>query len=460
MRQIISFLWIIPFLVFENGYAQESMEKVLEEYVLIGIQNNQALKQKNFSYQKSSAALKEARGMFMPSISIEARYSRAGGGREIIFPVGDLMNPVYGSLNQLFAATGLPQQNFPTLENEQIPFLRKEEHETKLRLVQPLIQPAIYYNYQLKDNLSEASMSEVRAYKSQLISEIKSAYYKYMQTIQLVTLFEGTLDLLNENIRVSQALYDNDMVTIDVIYRAGSEKLKVDQQLEEAKHKNILAKSYFNFLLNRPLDEDILISENNESPLYPVINLNTSEERALKHRDEIRQIEHALSATENAHALSGSGYFPNLNLVMDYGFQGAEYNFSKENDYWMASAVLSWNLFNGFQDNAKREQAAMDNKIMQARSNELRKQIRMQVKNAVWGLQVSHKTLLSAQKQETQANESFKIVSTKYKEGVASQIEFIDARLNMTNSRINNIISKYDFFIKQAELDHVLGNSN
>lgn len=37
------------------------------------------------------------RGMFLPSVSIEARYSRAGGGKIIEFPVGDLMNPVYGT---------------------------------------------------------------------------------------------------------------------------------------------------------------------------------------------------------------------------------------------------------------------------------------------------------------------------------------------------------------------------
>ncbi len=442
------------------AFSQDSVESILEEYIEIGLKNNEALKQKHFSYQKSSAALNEARGMFLPSISIEARYSRAGGGRDIIFPVGDLMNPVYGSLNQLFVASGLPQQNFPTLENEVIPFLREEEHDTKLRLVQPLIQPAIYYNYQLRNNLSLASMAEVEAYKNQLTADIKTAYYKYLQTEQLVSLFEGTLELLDENIRVSQALFDNEMVTIDVIYRANSEKLKIDQQLEDAKHKNVLAKSYFNFLLNKPLDENITMGKVTSTPSLPIINIETFEEQALKQRSELRQIEYALSATESAKGISNSSFYPNLNLVVDYGFQGEEYNFSKENDYWMASAVFSWNLFNGFQDNAKKEKAVMDNNIMRSRFNEIKNRIRMQVKNAYHGLQVSQKSILSSREQETHANESFKIVSKKYKEGIASQIEFIDARLNMTNAGITKIISQYDFFIKQAELLHVLGRTN
>jgi len=247
------------------------------------------------------------------------------------------------------------------------------------------------------------------------------------------------------------------MVTKDVIYRANSEKLKIDQQLEDARHKETLAKSYFNFLLNKPLDDEITTGKIQATPLFSVASLKASEEQALNQRSEIKQFEFALSATENATSISKSSYFPNLNLVVDYGFQGEEYRFTKDDDYWMASAVFSWNLFNGFQDKAKREKAVLDNRIMKSRFSELKNQLRMQVKNAHLGLQVSQKSLLSAKEQEIQASESFKIVSKKYEEGLAPQIEFIDARVNMTNAGINNIISRYDVFIKEAELDHVLG---
>ena len=132
MRTYIFLLSI--FLISVFAYADN-----LDNYVQIGLENNLALKQKEFNYKKSMHALKEARGMFFPSVSIEARYTRAGGGREIEFPVGDLLNPVYSTLNQL---TGT--QSFPQLDNERIPFLREKEHETKLRLVQPLFQYGIY----------------------------------------------------------------------------------------------------------------------------------------------------------------------------------------------------------------------------------------------------------------------------------------------------------------------------
>ena len=140
---------IILILLSAEFFAQN---RILEVYVNEGLQNNLALKQRTFSLNKSLAALNEARGMFFPSIGINARYTRAGGGRSFEIPVGDLVNPIYTGLNQIIGG-----QVYPTnIPNEEINFLRKKEHETKLSLIQPLFQPAIYYNYKIKSKLSLA----------------------------------------------------------------------------------------------------------------------------------------------------------------------------------------------------------------------------------------------------------------------------------------------------------------
>ena len=51
----------------------------------------------------------------------------AAGGRAIDFPIGDLLNPVYSTLN------ALTQTNqFPQVENESITFLPHNFQETKI----------------------------------------------------------------------------------------------------------------------------------------------------------------------------------------------------------------------------------------------------------------------------------------------------------------------------------------
>jgi outer membrane protein len=437
------------------GFAQSS---ALDDYILIAVGNNLALQQKTYSLQKSMAALKQARSLFLPSISVEARYSRAGGGREIEFPVGDLFNPVYSSLNNILSTMGQPTQNFPTLQNETIPFLRKEEQETKIRLVQPIFQPAIYYNYKIKNNLVSADSAAWAAYKTELIADVKSAYYSFLQAEKAVLIYNNALNLVEENVIVSQSLVTNGLATKDVLYRARSEKLQIEQEIIHAQRQNQTARNYFNFLLNRDLNTEILSDSigfvNNFAEYTP----ESAAEKALISRKEIEQINQALQARDKNISVETARFFPQVNMVVDYGFQGEKYRFGKEDDYWMASAVLSWNLFNGFGDKARREEAQIEYNILQNDLKQLKQHIRLAAHDAVWALQESEKQFAQSKEQLKAAAEVYSIVSKKYRQGMINQIELIDARTALTNAEIDLSITKFEILKRQARLNQILGN--
>ena len=129
MIKIISLALIL--LITTGGFAQGN---ILDRYIIEGLQNNLALKQQEFSYQKSVSALDEARGMFFPSVDVLARYTRADGGRTVIIPVNQFVSPLYNSLNDLLENLGLGRTDFPPLPDQEIRFIRQQEHETKLQL--------------------------------------------------------------------------------------------------------------------------------------------------------------------------------------------------------------------------------------------------------------------------------------------------------------------------------------
>ena len=71
----------------------------LHQYVAYALERNIRLQQRELSYERSLAVLREAKANFLPQLSLEARYSVAQGGRTIDLPVGDLLNPVYENMN-------------------------------------------------------------------------------------------------------------------------------------------------------------------------------------------------------------------------------------------------------------------------------------------------------------------------------------------------------------------------
>ncbi len=120
----------------------QAQNSYLDSYIREGLESNKGLKQKQLDYASDLSALKEAKGMFFPDISMNARYTVAKGGRTIEFPVGDMLNPVYSTLNMLTAS-----EVFPQIENQEFAFYRPTEHETKLSLVQPIFNSDIVQNY-------------------------------------------------------------------------------------------------------------------------------------------------------------------------------------------------------------------------------------------------------------------------------------------------------------------------
>jgi outer membrane protein len=426
-----------------------SGQDVLDAYIQKALNSNLALQQSEFSYQKSVAALREARGMFLPSVDIEARYTRADGGRTIDFPIGDLLNPIYQTLNLL---TGVPA--FPTnLQNESIKFFREKEHETKVRIVQPVFQPQIYYNVKIQKQITQIQSASRNAYARQLVADVKTSYYNVLTAAKVVELTEKTNDVLNENLRVSTSLFENDKVTQDVVYRAQAELSRLNQQQAEAHKLFDLSQAYFNFLLNRPLDSPVEIAKAPLPQFRNGLNRAEKEANALAHREELVQLKAAIDAQRNGVKLNRSGFLPGLIAVFDYGYQGEEYNFNKEYDYWMASAVLQWNLFKGGQDKACIQQAKLEQAKLETQLLELKKKIQLDVWRAVENVNVVDQSIKFAADELSAAQKNFDIVNKKFEQGMVSHIEFLDAQNTLMQAELNAIIKKFDFFIKQAELE-------
>jgi len=257
-----------------------------------------------------------------------------------------------------------------------------------------------------------------------------------------------------ENVRVNRKLMSNDKVTADYLYRSEAELNKFDQELQNAEKNKEIACAYFNFLLNRPLTDTIIIQH---PSLFPSLSALTDDFTltALENREEIRKLENYEKISGLQVKMNQSQKLPDLFAVADYGFQGEEYEFNREQDYIQASAVLTWNLFEGFTNRARIRQAIIQKEIAETQLEEVKKQIELQVINAVSELSAADKGIAAAESQLKNARESYRIVEKKYDEGQASLIEYIDARTSMTQAEENLIISRFQYLSAFAEFEKI-----
>src|SRR5271163_1489412 len=118
--------------------APGSVEEAVNGLVADALAANLELDEAGASVAQRLASLDQARALYLPALDLSARYTRANGGRTIDFPVGDLLNPVYATLNQITGTT-----KFPTVQNQQINFQRTREQYTDLLLSQHLYDSRI-----------------------------------------------------------------------------------------------------------------------------------------------------------------------------------------------------------------------------------------------------------------------------------------------------------------------------
>jgi outer membrane protein TolC len=427
---------------------------VLDRYVEEGLTSNLQLQQKALAVDKSLAALKEAKGMFYPQLSFQASYTLAGGGRVIAFPVGDLLNPVYNTLNQM-----LGEDAFPKVENVNEQFLPNDFHETKLRLIQPVFNQQLSINKRLQIASGELAAQQVEQYRSTLIREIKTAYFNYLQSLEAIKVYESTETVLQEVVRVNKRLVEKNKQTHDVLYQA--EYQLIDNELQKANSlaANKTAQAYFNFLLNREAAASIIV----DSTLVLGGEQASREnllETAVKERPELELINRAKAINGLQKDLYQAEALPSLNAVVDLGYQGFGYTFNRDQDFWLGQVALNWNLFQGFQRKARMEQSAIEAQRLEKSELELKRQFELQIQQAWYELEAATQSLQSARAGLKAASAAFRITDRKYQEDQASWLQWNESRSALTRAQHSLSNARYTFLNKQVALQFAAGTLN
>src|SRR6186713_46964 len=442
--------------VLAQGIAAEPgrpVAAVIDDYVREGLKSNLALQAQSLEVERSAAALDEARARYFPELALDARYTRAQGGRTIELPLGQMLNPAYQTLNDLLIAQG-QQPRFPVVQDETIAFLREEEQDTRITLRMPLLQPAIPAAVRAQRELLGASEYAHVALGRQLKRDITVGYLHWLAAVRNKGIVDASVALLNENLRVNDSLFRNGKITQDQVLRARAELLQVMQQSRDAENAAAQSRSYLNFLLNRPLDTTLENVEIGAEVAARTLALGELRAAALANRPELTELEHLTRASEAQVKVAKAQRWPTLSLGADGGTQGEEYEFGRGSNYATVSLLLNWTFFDGGARRAGVRQAAAEARRTATQLDELTQQVQLEVQQSLDRLNTSADSLATAAARSDAARAAFRIASRKRDEGAISQVEFIDARSSLTSAELNHNVTRFDVLARHAELEY------
>jgi outer membrane protein len=412
----------------------------LDAYIREAFANSPALKEKQFYLERNLVALEEAKRLFYPNVGLNGTYTLAAGGREISFPVGDLLNPVYSTLNQLTKTN-----NFPQVENVNELLAPNNFYDVKVRTQQPIINAEIKINRKVKT--AQVSLQEIDAqvYKRELAKNIKVAYFQYLQSLEAIRIYEKALQLLDESKRVNESLVRNDKALPSAITRVNGEIAQVEAQAVEARKMQKNATAYFNHLLSRGLDEPIAVDSNS----MKLLALPAS----AASREELAQLSKAKEINQLLVDLKDSYNKPKLGAQLDLGSQAFDFGFSP---YVLLGFSFDLPLWSNKRNRLQTQQAALNVNAIDQQIKQAEDQILLQIRIAQNALVAEQEALKSYDAQQASAQAYYRDTFKRYREGVANSLELFDARNRLTTVDLQKAIAAYNILIKAAELERAL----
>lgn len=416
-------------------------QQPLDGYIEAGLKNNLVLQQKNIALDKALLALKVANGMFSPSLTLLGNYTTGDGGRSISFPVGDLLNPVYSTLNQM---TGT--DNFPTIENVNQNFFPRDFYDVRARASMPILNTDLIYNRKIKAQQTLLQEAEVAVYKRELIRNIKVSYYNYLAAQQGVLIYKSALARAEEGKRVNESLLDNGKGLPAYILRSQSELENTKAQLADAERQVENAQLYFNFLLNRDAAAEILTQDS-------ALNVDESTLNTTQNREELLQLQTATHIQQDVQEMTRLFWMPRISGFIDLGAQGEQMKYNRNANYYLLGVQLEVPLFAGFTNRHKIAQSKLDVKSVDLTLQQTTRQLNLGLETSCNALLSAQQNYRSSQKQLEAAQSYQRLIEKGYKEGANTFIESVDARTQLTGAQLQLVLNQYRVLIAMANLE-------
>lgn len=217
------------------------------------------------------------------------------------------------------------------------------------------------------------------------------------------------------------------------------------------------ARSALNRLLERPLDEETALLDIAPESRIKDENLDNYYLRAQKGRPELGAAEIQVSQAEKNRNIARSGYFPQISLQLAHEeFQNDAFDSDWVNDE-QVFLTFSYDIWNW--GRIKNRVRSSESRVNQARlvSSDLKRVVSLEVKNAYLSVVSAQNRIETARKAVSQAEEVLRMQSIRFKEGMATSTEVLDADFALAQTKTDYYNASYDYLSADAVLKRAVG---
>jgi len=294
-----------------------------------------------------------------------------------------------------------------------------------------------------------------RRVQQEVIFGVVRAYYNVLRAQQSLKANEEAVIQVQQHLEIARRrLQVGKAAKLDVL-RAEVQFANVQQALIRGRNDLRLARIGLHNAMG--LDSTVPIEIVNASiPSGPeTLSLESALSQAYQSRPEWRRNEMELRKTEAEYRSARAEFSPALSMVGSYNYEGG--HFPPDIKNWNVGLVLTIPVSDGGSSRANAMQAKARKEQTLAMKELLRQKIALEVESALLSLEEASDRIETTAKSVEQAREAVQIAQEKYRVGMGSGIEVLDAQVALTQAETNALQAVFDRAVAKAQLELAIG---
>jgi len=423
----LSVFFIFPPVFCQDKKISQKAQLNLTDTILIAFENNKDIQMQEQEIIVASANVINAASVFYPQLNLQATYTRNDSV---------LAQNIYsGYINDNLLKLSASQSIYSGGANM-----------------------ANFKQSQLSLNVQQETL---RAKKLDIEFEAKRLYYGLLLAYETERIAKDALEQAIEHYDVVKQMYKQGTASKFDMLQSGVQVSLLEPDVVKAKNEIELLKADLNKLLGRKVDFPI---ETKEKLSYVFIGIKENEflKTAYMMRPEMKLKSLGIDIDKWAIQMAKSGYRPSLDLSAGYSYRSGNLNnlMNEKQKNWNAGLSVKIPIFEGFSTKAKVDAAKATYAQAKIDKENLVDQIAVEVRRACLDLKKSASIIRSQKDNVWEAREALRISEVSYANGVAINLDVLDAQVSLAQIQKNLASGIYDYLMAQAYLDRSIGKSS
>ncbi|UCD05444.1 MAG: TolC family protein [candidate division WOR-3 bacterium] len=417
--------------LFLSMAGADTLTFTVEEAIDFALENNPEIAQLMIAYEKSEAQVGQAVSNFYPSVTASGYFAYI---------------------------TDVPVIEFDSIP---IPFGSNENYGLRVSLQQVLFTwGKLYDAYRISDLASDiAEMSLVRK-QQEIRYSVTDAFYGVLVLEEYTKQARASLEQLGRFAASVETRFKAGLVSRFDLLRAQVQVENIKPQVIQAENTLNLAREGFKLLLGMELDTEFSLAGEIRM-IEEDFSLQQLIDDAVQNRVELKNLKKTVKIAQLSQAIARRANLPSV-------VGGATYErtkpFSITGDEWGSSLTFNLGfelpLFTGFNNLYKSREAGLVLKEARLGLENLERAIVVEVKTAYLTYLAAKEAIDAAEKNVGQAREAFNIIETRYKSGLATNLEVLDTELAYRQAQVNYLTALKNYNTALAEIYKAIGKED